>query len=113
MPDALISYPFTNRGVLDALKALGTTADAVARNLEAMGFKGCQSSENNCPVANYLLSAITGARRVGVSTGYADVWDADDGDDPVSADWTAAVDEFIELFDNGRFPALEAPDASS
>jgi hypothetical protein len=25
----------------------------------------------------------------------------------------AAVDEFIELFDNGRFPALEAPDASS
>jgi hypothetical protein len=112
MPNALISYPFTNRGVLDALKALGTTADAVARNLDAMGFKGCQSSEHNCPVANYLLSAITGARRAGVSSGYADVWDTDDGD-PVSAEWTAAVDEFVELFDNGRLPQLEAPDASS
>jgi hypothetical protein len=111
MPDALISYPFTVTGLKSALTALGTTADAVARNLDAMGFRGCKNSESNCPVANYLLTSITDACRVQVLCGDASVLDS--ADNRISADWPPAVDEFIELFDNGRLPSLEDSDASS
>jgi hypothetical protein len=111
MPDALISYPFSVAGLKSALTALGTTTDAVARNLDAMGFRGCKNNDSNCPVANYLLASVSDACRVRVLCGDASVLDSDDN--RISADWPPAVDEFIELFDNGRFPALEVPDASS
>jgi hypothetical protein len=111
MPDALIFYPFTVAGLKSALTALGTTADAVARNLDAMGFRGCKNSESNCPVANYLLASISDACRARVLCGFVDVFDSDE--DRISAEWPSAVDEFIELFDNGRLPSLEVSDASS
>lgn len=111
MPDALISYPFTKDGVHDALKALGPSVDSVARNLAAMGFKGCRSKQHECPIANYLLAAITSTHRVSVGFGEVDVWT------PISerltVPWTDAVGDFIEYFDNGALPELEAPDASS
>lgn len=111
MAEALISYPFTEEGLRSALEALGTTANAVARNLEAMGFKGCRSNSSNCPVANYLLSALPDARSVAVEFGY--VWARDANGVKLDVGWTDAIGDFIELFDDGRLLALEAPDASS
>lgn len=111
MPDALISYPRTKDGVHDALKALGSSADSVARNLDAMGFKGCRSKEYRCPIANYLLAAVADAQRVSVCFGDVDVWGPDG--ERVTAPWTDAVEDFVEYFDNGALPQLETPDASS
>ena len=111
MAEALITYPFTEEGLRSALEALGTTANAVARNLEAMGFKGCREGESNCPVANYLLASFPGVREVVVSVGSAFLYR--DGQEHVEAPWPFAVDAFVELFDAGRFPDLEVPDASS
>jgi hypothetical protein len=112
MPDALISYPFTEEGLRDALAALGTSGDVVARNLSAMGFKGCRSKSSNCPVANYLLSALPDARSVEVEFGWAWARDASERV-KLDVDWPQPVEDFIEMFDAGLLPELEAPDASS
>lgn len=125
MPDALISYPFTEQGLRDALKALGTTPEAVHTNLIGMGFKGYLDECRNCPVANYTTAVITSA----VAT---DVLLDDDDSAPfvrayaslpwgqeeelfVEAEGTAAVADFIRVFDAGLYPDLieEDSDASS
>lgn len=111
MPDALISYEFSELGLRDALEALGTTADAVARNLVAMGFKGVREEPCKCPVAKYLLGVIEGIDGVNV--------DMDDaligrGEDSQSVKLPRPVRYFIGDFDSGgMYRQLEAPDASS
>jgi hypothetical protein len=110
MPDALISYPATKQGLRNALEALGTTGDAVARNLAAMGFKGCVGKASNCPIANYVMASIPEAQDVRVQFGEVSVrtdedWNTVEQPEPVS--------DFVELFDGGRLPHLEVSDASS
>jgi hypothetical protein len=111
MAEALISYPLTEEGLRSALEALGTTADAVARNLEAMGFRGCRSKESNCPVAHYALASIPDAREVSVIYGGVAALNA--ADDRVDVPMTDAIEHFVEFFDAGGYPGLEVPDASS
>lgn len=122
MPDALISYPFTEEGLRGALQALGTTADAVARNLDAMGYKGCVGDENECPVANYLLDCLEGAGRVWVMEGLVHasrsyIEHGMDVEQRLKVDMPDPVEVFVERFDAQRFPGLiaqpEASDGSS
>lgn len=116
MPDPLISYPFTEQGLRDALEALGTTDSAIATNLLGMGYRGKRGSENFCPVANYVRSSIIGAYTASVLL--------DEKEEPyisvigqsgarVDSIWTYTLGEFIWQFDSGEHPELEAPDASS
>jgi hypothetical protein len=106
MTSPLISYPFTEDGLRSALRALGTSGDVVARNLDAMGFKGCRSHSANCPVANYVLSALPTPDRSGrVRRAYA--LNADGV--KLDVDQPSPVEDFVEMFDNGRLADLEAP----
>jgi hypothetical protein len=53
-----LRYEFSEQGLSDALAALGTTANAVATNLSAMGFTGRVNEPDCCPVANYLTGCV-------------------------------------------------------
>jgi NADH/NAD ratio-sensing transcriptional regulator Rex len=108
----LLRYPFTATGLSDAQAALGTTAEAVKRNLTAMGFKGHRGECHTCPVAMYLLNVMEEIDKVDVSVGmvrigrtivdYTDV-----RPDELREPMTHAIDEFVEFFDAGVIPALD------
>lgn len=119
MSDALISYPFTEDGLRDALVALGTTPHAVATNLIGMGVTGKVNEPLCCPVANYLRASVEGARAACLgkderSDLFAEV-DREPDDESVSIPAPAAVAGFIAQFDARLFPDLieEDSDASS
>lgn len=113
------TYPFTEEGISDALTALGTTPNAVATNLSAMGFRGCKDQESNCPVAHYLLASVPDMASVSVfnaalgdrldesATGHVEGYDMDLGRPPLIVDLPAAVVGFVFAFDKGGFPDLD------
>lgn len=112
----LISYPFSEQGLRDALVALGTTPEAVAKNLLAMGFKGEVDNCEQCPVARYLARSIEATLGVDVDLFSARLYSppVDDEDDFLRADLPSPVKGFIELFDQYRYvDLLEDSDASS
>jgi hypothetical protein len=119
MPDALISYPFTEEGLRDALEALGTTAENVGRNLLAMDFKGVREDPCRCPVARYLAAAVPDAKYMDVYresvVAYVDAeaYGQRDPDDALFAVRTpGAVNDFIGQFDGFCHADLEVPDGS-
>lgn len=107
----LPTYDFSDAGVEEALEALGTTPNAVASTLSAMGFRGCKSNERNCPIVNYIVSSIPEADTAGV-------WTDDDGDAIVQAErgygdslvivgaHSETVGVFVRCFDRGDYPDL-------
>jgi hypothetical protein len=103
-------YPFTEDGVLAALRALGSTVADVRQNLGALGIKGRTDDEGHCVVANYLKAAV-GAEG-------ASVWDVDctltrdyivDGEvgiEDVIVDTPDHVGAFVIRFDAEDYPEL-------
>jgi hypothetical protein len=112
----LIRYEFSEQGLRDALVALGTTPNAVATNLLAMGYRGYRRSDHCCPLANYLRAVIVDASSASVllddsdKTPYTRVYQVPQVF--VDTNGTTATAQFIRLFDRGRYTDLEASDAS-
>lgn len=111
MPDPLISYPFTEEGLRNALVALGTTPNSVATNLSAMGFRGEVKEPLCCPVANYLRMSLKGATAACIGKDERDglFAEAEDSQDSTRVDMPAIprpVAEFVLQFDDRRFPDL-------
>lgn len=114
MPGELIRYPFTEQGLYEALTALGTTPQAVATNLGAMGFSGELNEPRSCPVANYLRTSLEGAQDACVGKDdhdglYAEVEReaSDCADSTVDMPVIPPpVAQFVVQFDDKRFPDL-------
>lgn len=107
----MITYPFTDDGVAAAIAALGTTENAVATNLYALGFRGERGSESRDPVARYLVASINDAAyaEVIVELGengerYAIVTGAGGSR---MADLPPHVVTLVLRFDDGKHPDLE------
>lgn len=107
----MISYPFTDAGVAEAIAALGTTENAVATNLFALGFRGIQGSESQDPLGRYLVASIKDAAHVEVivevgvrAEAYAVVSTPNRED--VAADLPPHVVTFVLRFDDGKHPEL-------
>lgn len=83
----------------DDLRALGGSAKAIATKLQRKKIKG-KASPKSCPIAVYL------AREYGEDD--VDVSDTEVSVDGVSVEPPEAVVVFIEQFDNGKFPKLQA-----
>lgn len=62
----MIRYPFTSAGARSALRALGRTANEVAANLLALGFRGARADCDDCPLAHYLTAVFPQAHTVRV-----------------------------------------------
>ena len=118
MPSELIRYPFTEAGLREALEALGTTADAVATNLLAMGFRGDREECDTCPVAKYLWVSIEGIQLVDVNQDRIRIGDSAEAfevgggdirepDDTITVGTPSPVTEFIQRFDHGQFEDLD------
>jgi hypothetical protein len=116
----VITYPFAEDGIEQALTALGTTPNAVATNLSAMGFRGCRDQESNCPVANYLLASVSDMASVSVfveelpdgysssAGGHAECFDlTPDRQQPLFViELPRPVVDFVLTFDRGDYPDL-------
>lgn len=100
----LITYDFSAAGLKDAIDALGTTPNAVAANLLAMGFKGVIDDCVRCPVARYVEASIVGATSAVVEIEHAHVDNA--ANEIVAAVLPKPVKEFVELFDLHRYENL-------
>jgi hypothetical protein len=117
----LLRYPDTDEGLKAALTALGTTLDAVVRNLSAMGVQGRRGVECECALAAYLQLVVPDAPRVHVYL--------DDNDTEVhvvtgtvrralgvgvtaSAVVGGPLPTFVRRFDGGAYPDLEVSDAA-
>ena len=98
------SAHYANRVLSD----LGATAEDVAFSLDGYGVRGCPNDSSNNPVALYLHAVMMGDRRVHRVELAADglhLWPAG-GWRPIVVPLTAAVAEFMLLFDAGHFPWL-------
>jgi hypothetical protein len=103
-------YPFTEDGVLSALRALGPTSAEVRQNLAALGIKAPVQVEHSCPIALYLQKAVGGAQ--------VSVWDVDitltrqvieDGQvftEDVVVDTPDHIGAFVIRFDAEDYPEL-------
>lgn len=106
----LRTFDFSDEGLKQALDALGTSANAVAGNLEAMGICGRVNEPDCCPVANYLRTSIQGATGACIGrdedlTLYAQVEGS--GESHVDAPAIpTAVAGFVVQFDAQRYPDL-------
>lgn len=88
------------------LDDLGSTPDAVANRLRALGIKGEQGSACDCPIARLLLQAEQ-VKAVEVDAG--DIRVVEDGHPSRWVRPPAAVDVFIHLFDEGVYLDLVDP----
>ena len=82
----------------------GADANSIATHLSAQGIVGWRKCAGSCPVSRWLERS-TGERQY---VGTTDV----SGDDLTPDGWLlpAAVEKFVERFDNGWYPELVAPD---
>jgi hypothetical protein len=121
--EPLIRYPFTTAGLRDAMLALGTSLDAIRRNLEAADVRGRRGPHNecDCALAIYLRQVVTGLGTVHIYL--------DDHDSEVYAVAVRVLDGrpcgraealvggslpiFVRLFDRGDYPELEVSDAAA
>jgi hypothetical protein len=113
------TYPFTEEGLTSALAALGTTPNAVATNLSAMGFRGCRDQESNCPIAHYLLASVPDMASVSVwseafsetdnrtVSGHVEGYDLDLAQPALVVNLPAAVVAFVGVFDKGGYSDLD------
>jgi hypothetical protein len=88
-----------------ALKSLGVNKNRVAAYLTSKNIQGDKSESESCPVANFLYKKFPKATSVDVDSESIEVrW----RDCDVSIKPPKAVASFIEDFDNGKFPDLDA-----
>lgn len=107
----MIVYPHTPRGVRSALEALGHTAEQVATNLGALGFRGVRNDCDTCPLALYLAVVFPGVFP-GPAVGKTDegIFVGD-----IHVDHTVGSAAFITRYDDGAlgaFPELEPDHAA-
>lgn len=104
-------YDFTEIGVRASLYALGQTANEVATNLSALGYRGARADCDDCPLVHYLKALFPQAHTIRVSDQGVHLfygWDAAAVDLDVSH--TPATQAFLKRFDNEStrdYPELE------
>ena len=96
------TYDRDQWGVIQALDALGTTDDAIAASLKALGIGGERCMSAACPIANYIRS-VFGQVDVEVDPGLITVYDLDEH---VSVWPEKPLVDFIEHFDAQVYPDL-------
>ena len=89
--------------VRELLDQLGADADAVAQFLLLHGFKGRRGVGEDCPIANYLKANGVNNPAVDVST-ITHAW----GAVLIVEELPEATENFVMMFDDGEFTALEA-----
>lgn len=94
----------TTENVAADLSALGSTPTDVAGTLAILGIKGYRRDTHACPITNYLKKK--GHHNVSVSAAYVYVGKRHDTRIRIST--PEAVRQFINAFDNGDHPELEA-----
>lgn len=88
-----------------ALKSLGANKNKVAATLTSKKVQGDRSESESCPVANFLYKKFPKAVTVDVDSESIEVkWN----DCDVSVKPPKAVANFIEDFDEGKFPDLDS-----
>ncbi|MEV4134413.1 hypothetical protein AB0J72_19860 [Dactylosporangium sp. NPDC049742] len=100
-------YPATHDGVMEALTALGDTADAIAAVLLANDYTGRTASPACCPIARYLINTVPDldANDVEIGTDDAGLWNAPHNYG-IYVDLPGPVVAFITDFDGGAYPEL-------
>jgi hypothetical protein len=94
---------------LELLQGLGETAEEVAANLQVKGIRGDVMNAKTCPVSQWLKA--NGADRVATSTYSIYLHNPQVGNglfNDSHVNTPKAVEEFIRMFDAGKFPALKA-----
>jgi hypothetical protein len=95
--------------IIQLLAAMGDTADEVAERLRAEGIQGRRASlsfEN--PIVRYLYRHLNIGHRLEVAAG-SFVLRSVAGGQVQEADLSGGVREFLQRFDQGLYPDLEAP----
>ena len=82
------------------IEQLGDDPLVIAAKLEELGIRGRKSAGECCPLANYLRRQGFPSLMVGNTEIYLD--------EVVNCELPDAAEEFVELFDDGNFPQLEA-----
>lgn len=85
------------------------SADDIADMLHARGIRGPKFQADSCPIAIWLREA-TGAQWSSADGAELQYGDANPtpGTGRVAVDTPDSVVDFLELFDSGRYPHLEA-----
>jgi hypothetical protein len=97
--------------VLALLRALGKTKDEVAKKLVRLRCKGDQCSNDDCPVAVYLLKRGVVSPSVWCDKVFFDGDDDFVSNNTDSVDPPRAIRRFCDAFDNGKYPKLiKAPE---
>lgn len=105
------TYPFTARGLDDALEALGDRPAAFAATLSNLGIRGRMDRSTCCPIANYIRLVVADVAEADVGCG--SVWirngvpgTAGHSEIHVDYDDDDAIEAFVVEFDAGHFPDL-------
>jgi hypothetical protein len=94
--------PVEYRRVVDAVAALGATADEVADTLQRAGIAGVPLDPTRCPIARYVDHRFPGlVKRLVVSTSSKSL-----SVSLVSGPIPGPVGEFIDRFDHEEYPDL-------
>lgn len=83
----------------DTIKSLGTSADKIAKKLKKLGIKGVPYEEDRCPIANFLRKK--GFKGVTAIEGHV-------FSDSDFVKMSRPIKAFIDRFDNGKYPELDA-----
>lgn len=92
----------TATGVHDTLRRLGDTPEAIAETLRVKGVRGSTRSVDRCPIAVWLSQEYPEVDWIQVGRGMAIVQGV------ATVFLPAAVREFVDAFDLGAHPDLEA-----
>lgn len=95
--------------VIALLSALGESKEAVALNLSLQGFRGARGCPGGCPISNYLKKFYPHAP---LKVGNTLIEGCVDGYLLLNRIDLFGVSQFIEAFDDGKFPNLDIHRAS-
>lgn len=95
----------TKASLAAKLRRLGSTPDAIAKELERRGFKGLPCDSQFCPVAKFLSQTTQKAKRASVGQVSATVFFQKTA---IGVTVPRAVTEFVRRFDAREYPSLLA-----
>lgn len=91
----------TKKNISEALKALGVRPETIRKRLGSIDVDGCRGSFTHCPVARYLGTLLD-------TQGALEVWYEYIRYQDVAVRTPKGIQDFIDNFDLGSYPELEA-----
>jgi hypothetical protein len=98
----------TNEQVQGALRKLGDNSAKIAESLKAMGIRGFLEDSACCPLANYLVKELNLDTEAEVLMIYGGRTVCHGSEYLMYEELPDAAIEFIDRFDAGAFPDLDA-----